>query len=123
MRLVAALLAVSVIAFLLPGCSSSKPGPPPPLKASFRKAQIPTRGMVAGLNNSSSSESIKVETVFVQGKDENEERSYRMDATIRPRDSISIGWVELDGWKLKSGDKLRIRCDGYDEDFMCQIPD
>lgn len=95
----------------------------PPLKVSFRKPPIPTQGLVAGLNNPSATHAIKVIAVFVQGKGEKQERSYRLDREIKPLDSISVGWIELDGWKLKSGDKLRVRCEGYTRDLECDVSD
>jgi hypothetical protein len=125
MRVLIRLLAVWIGATGLMGCSqpvaAPKPGPPP-LKISYRKSQIPTQRMVARINNPSSSESIKVVAVFVKGKDENEERSYRIDREIKPLDSITVGWIELDGWKLKPRDKLRIRCEGYAGDLETEVP-
>jgi hypothetical protein len=40
---------------------------------------------------------------------------------VKPLDSISVGWAQLGGWKLKSGDKLRIRCGGYSADLNCEV--
>jgi hypothetical protein len=79
--------------------------------------------MVAGVNNPSAAESVQVVAVFVQGKGEKEERSYRLDREVKPLDSISVGWAELGGWKLKRGDKLRIRCEGYTSDLACEVSD
>jgi len=79
--------------------------------------------MVAGINNTSISESVKEVVVFVRSKNEKEERSYRIDREIKPLDSVSVGWIQLNGWKLKSGDKLRIRCEGYTEDLEIEVPD
>ncbi|HEY7427976.1 MAG TPA: hypothetical protein VH682_27330 [Gemmataceae bacterium] len=110
----------------LVGCRPQAPPPqagPPPLRVSFRKSQIPTQGMVAGVNNPSAAESVQVVAVFVQGKGEKEERSYRLDREVKPLDSISVGWAELGGWKLKRGDKLRIRCEGYTSDLACEVSD
>src|SRR5262249_45961099 len=95
---------------------------PRPLRLSYRKSPIPTQGMVLGINNPSNSETINVVVVFVQGKADKEERSYRLDKAVKPLNSISVGWVELDGWKLKSGDKLRIRCDGYAKELETEVP-
>jgi hypothetical protein len=108
------------------GPAAAPPKPPtrpgePPLKISYRHSQIPRHGMVAGFNNPSTSESITVVAVFVQGKGEKEERSYRIDREIKPLDTISVGWVQLDGWKLKRGDKLRIRCEQYDRDLTSEV--
>ena len=126
MRFLVLFLSGLVVASLLVGCgrfaSAPKAGPPP-LKVSFRKSQIPTQGMVAGLTNASSTEVIKVVVVLVQGKNEKEGRSYRIAREVKPLDSISVGWVELDGWKLKPGDALRIRCARYTDDLACEVPD
>jgi hypothetical protein len=126
MRLVVPLLVGSVAASLLVGCERAVSPPkagPPPFKVSFRKSQIPAQGMVANVNNPSTTETIKVAVVFVQGRGEKEERSYRLDREVKPLDSISVGWAELGGWKLKPGDKLRIRCEGYADDLACEVPD
>ena len=95
---------------------------PPPLRVSFRPSKIPNEGLVAGFNNPSELESIRVIAVFAQGKGEKAERSYRLDREIKPLDSISFGWLESNGWKLKPGDKLRVRCDHYQSDLECEVP-
>src|SRR5438309_1316029 len=115
------ILAVGLVA-CTPPAAQPKAGPPP-LKVSFRKSQIPNQGMVANVNNPSSAESIKVLVVFVQGKGEKEERSYRLDREIKALDSMSLGWAELAGWKLMPGDKLRIQCEGYTADLASEVPD
>jgi hypothetical protein len=84
---------------------------------------MPNQGMVANVNNPTATGSIKVAVVFVQGKGEKEERSYRLDRRVKPLDSISVGWKELGGWKLMPGDKLRIRCEGYTDDLACEVPE
>ena len=98
------------------GCQPPQPGPPP-LQVTFRKSQIPLKGLVAGINNPSSTETIHVVAVFVQGVNEPQERSHRIDRELLPLDSITVGWAELDGWNLKVHDKFRIRCDGYLSDL------
>ena len=126
MRVAISLLAIWIGATGIIGCRKQVAAPkrgPPPLKVSFRKSQIPTEGMVAGISNPSSSESIQVVAVFVQAKGEKEERSYRIDRELKPLDSIAVGWVQLNGWKLKPGDKLRIRCEGYTGDLESEVPD
>jgi hypothetical protein len=70
-RVANTLLLVWIGATALVGCKKpvAEPRPePPPLKLSYRKSQIPTEGMVVGINNPSSSESINVVAVFVQGR-------------------------------------------------------
>jgi hypothetical protein len=96
---------------------------PPPIRVSYRPSKIPRQGMVAGLNNPSVEESLKLVAVFIQGKGETEGRSYRLDRVIKPLDSISLGWLEFGGWKLKPGDKLRIRCEEYKDDLECEVSD
>jgi hypothetical protein len=122
MRLVVVLLVGSVGALFLAGCKEVSPkAEPPPFKVSFRKSQIPGQGMVANVNNPSSTEPIKLTVVFVKGKEEKEERSYRLDRKVEPLDSLSVGWSQLKGWKLKPGDTIRIRCDGYTDDLTCEV--
>jgi hypothetical protein len=125
MRLTVSLLVALMTAPFLVGCGRHAPPAkvgPPAFKVSFRKSQIPGQGMVANVNNRSSTESITVAVVFVQGKNEKEERSYRLDRGVKPLDSISVGWEELRGWKLMHGDKMRIRCDAYSTDLACEVP-
>jgi hypothetical protein len=125
----AAALPVLLVAISLVGCRKQPPPPkapipgPPPLRVSFRNSQIPTEGKVASITNPSETEPIKVIAVFVQGKKEKEERSYRLDREILPLDSISVGWAQLGAWKLKAGDKLRIRCEGYTGDLEREVSD
>lgn len=126
MRVGVALVVGLLSAAGLGGCQQQAAPPkagPPPLRVSFRKSQIPTQGMVACVNNPSAEASIQVVAVFVQGKGEKQERSYRLDRQVKPLDSISVGWVEFGGWKLKPGDKLRIRCEGYAGDLVCEVSD
>jgi hypothetical protein len=127
MRFAACLVVGLMAATLLVGCPpvpvaarAVKAGPPP-FKVSFRKSQIPGQGLVANVNNKSSTEKITVAVVFVLGKGEKEDRSYRLDRELKPLDSMSIGWAELGGWKLKLGDKLRIRSDEYKADLACEV--
>jgi hypothetical protein len=105
-----------------PAPKAPDPGPPP-VRVSFRNSQIPTEGKVASISNPSETRPIKVVAVFVQGKKEKEERSYRLDREILPLDSISLGWAQFGGWKLKAGDKLRIRCEGYTGDLERDVTD
>src|SRR5262249_51486931 len=129
MRLAICLLVGLIAVPLIVGCGPPQPARarppkgPPGFKVSFRKSQIPGQGMVANVNNPSATETIKVAVIFVQGKGEKEERSYRLDRDVKPLDSLTVGWAELGGWKLKRGDKLRIRCDGYGTDLACEVTD
>ena len=114
------LVAIMGLVGCTPPVAPPKAGPPP-FKVTFRNSQIPTQGMVANVNNPSATEKIKVAVVFVQGKGEKEERSYRLDREVKALDSLTIGWAELGGWKLMPGDKLRIQCEGYAADFACEV--
>jgi hypothetical protein len=101
------------------------PGPPgpaaaPPLAVSFRDSKVPLQGKVAGINNTSSQQ-VAVSVVYVSSKGDAAERSYRLDASIAPQDSITLGWAELDGWKLKPGDKVRLQCEGFAKTFDFEV--
>jgi hypothetical protein len=123
MRLTRALVAAWLTAAMLAGCNTRPPkAGPPPLRVSYRKSKLPAQGMVAGINNPSE-QAIKVAVVFVQGKFEQEERSYRLDQDIKPLDTLSVGWAELGGCKLQKGDRLHIRCEGYADDLACEVPE
>ena len=85
---------------------------PPPLNISFRTSKIPLQGLVMGITNTSE---IELDGVIVRVHSPGEEgmRSYVIEAPLVPNDTITVGWVELDGWKLKSGDEVTIECDEY----------
>ena len=33
--------------------------------------------------------------------------------TIAPHDSVEVGWMQLDEWKIPEGSETRITCDGF----------
>jgi hypothetical protein len=108
-------LAVALV--LIVGCQAQqKAAPkagPPPIEFRFRKSQVPTKGMVAGLRNASDAETLTEFIVHVRGAKEQDVRSHRVDVPVEPQDTITVGWVELDGWKLKPGDTMTVRCREY----------
>jgi hypothetical protein len=85
----------------------------PPVKLSYRAA-LPTQGQVMGINNTSDTETLNLETVYVRSKKEKEERSYAVAKVIKPKDSVTVGWVELNRWKLQAGDKVRLKFKEYE---------
>ena len=100
---------------LIAGCGV-KPEPsvgPPPIEFNFRKSQIPTQGLVAGLSNTSKTETLTNLIVHVRGKDEQGTRSHRLKSELKPQDTVTVGWLQLDGWKLKPGDSMTVTCDQY----------
>lgn len=123
MRLTRAMLAAWLFTAVLVGCSKQPKAGPPPLRISYRKSKVLAQGMVAGVNNPSATAPIKLTVVFVRGKNEKDERSYRIDQEIKPLDSITVGWLEFDGWKLKRGDTLRFLCEGYRDALECEVTD
>lgn len=123
MRLTRAMLAAWLFTAVLVGCGKQSKAGPPPLKISYRKAKVLAQGLVAGVNNPSPTDPITLTAVFVRGKGERDERSYRIDQKIKPLDSITVGWVEFDGWKLKRGDTLRFLCEGYTDTLECEVTD
>lgn len=120
-----ALIALATLSFL--GCQNEagpaavRPGPPP-IEFSFRKSQIPLKGVVAGLRNASDEEILENLVVRVNSPDEEGERSYRVETAIRPQDSITVGWMELDGWKLEPGQSLSVTCNGYAGTATIEVP-
>lgn len=103
-------------ALLLPACNDVhlglSPGAPP-VAFHYRKAQLPGKGLVAGIENTSRRETLSEFVVKVSSKED--QRSYRIGKILEPEDSMTVGWVELDGWKLKEGDQLSISCEQYAE--------
>ena len=104
-----------VFVALLAGCGEHpqpvKPGPP--VAFSFRKSQLPAKGMVVGVQNKSSRETLTGVVVKVHSPNEKGVRSHKVDAPVEPQDTITIGWIELDGWKLKPNDLISVTCEQY----------
>ena len=115
-----------VVFLLTVGCNQPPQLPkagPPPIEFSFRPSQVPTKGMVAGIRNASKSETLTDFVVHVSAPNEKGTRSHRLNSPIRPEDSITVGWVELDGWKLKPGDQLSVKCNEYTADATTVVPE
>ena len=104
------------------GCGAKPRAGSPPIEFSFRKSQIPTRGMVIGIKNASPSETLKGLSVEVRSPGEAATRSHAVEKEIKPRDTITVGWVELDGWKLKPADELSVTAAGYSEPKTITVP-
>ena len=116
--------ALLALTLTIPGCpqpAGPKTGSPP-IEFSFRKAQIPTRGMVVGIKNASSSETLESLTVEIRSPSEESTRSHVVEKEVKPRDSITVGWVELDGWKLKLGDEISVTSDRYMQPKTVTVP-
>lgn len=124
---IAALIAVLLVArFGSDLFGEKKPEPkagPPPIVFSFRKSKIPLQGMVAGVRNTSEEETLENLVVHVSSPEEEGERSHRLQIKLLPLDSITIGWQELDGWKLKPDDELKITCDQYQGERTATVPE
>lgn len=69
--------------------------------------------MVAGVRNTSDEETLENLVIRVSSREEEAERSHRLKIELLPQDSITVGWQELDGWKLHPGDELTVSCDQY----------
>ena len=104
------------------GCVDNNPAPgPPPIEFSFRKSQIPLKGMVMGIQNTSDTD-LEVVTISVRSPKDEGARSHVIETRIVPKDSITVGWVELDGWKLKPGDEVTVECTGYNAPKKVTVP-
>ena len=79
---------------------------------SYRKAAIPGHGVVLGLTNATDKETLKNVVVLVKSSAGGGERSYRVARSLSPKETISVGWKELDGWKLNPGDVVKVKVDG-----------
>jgi hypothetical protein len=103
-----------------------KPAPPrherPPLRVSHRRSKIPGQGMVLGLGNTTEKETLRQVFVAVQSAGEEGERSYRVARSIRPNDTLAVGWKELRGWKLRPGDRVKVKVEGYTLPLKTTIP-
>ncbi len=84
----------------------------PRVSVSFRNSKVPFQGLVAGMTNNSDQQLTGL-TVTVQDPQENDRRTYQIKGGIPPHDNVDVGFLELDQWKLKAGQKLTISCDQY----------
>ena len=115
--LIICILAITVVS----GCANNSPPPgPPPVEVHFRKSQIPLKGLVMGVRNTSTS-SLEIATVSIRSPDDDGTRSHVITKRVLPKDSITIGWMELDGWKLKEGDEITLECTGYEVPFSITV--
>ena len=87
----------------------------PPVTFRYRKAQIPGKGLVAGIENASRTETLSNFVVKVYSQDAQRKGSFRVTKQLKPEDSMTVGWVELDGWELEAGDRLSLTCEAYAE--------
>lgn len=79
--------------------------------------------MVIGIKNASQNETLKELTVEVRSPNEETTRSHVIEKEIKPRDTVTVGWVELDGWKLEPGDKVSVTADGYTDAKKVTVPE
>lgn len=115
-----------MLALTLTGCEKQSAGAragAPPLEFSFRKSQVPTLGMVVGMKNASQNETLMRLTVEIRSLNEKNTRSHVVEKEIKPRDTVTVGWVELDGWKLKPGDEIFVTADGYMDPKKVTVPE
>ncbi|VTR98218.1 hypothetical protein [Tuwongella immobilis] len=89
----------------------------PPVDVSFRRAAVPTRGVVIQLANTAAREPLEKVVVTIQRPGEKSDRVFRAEKPIRPNESISVGWLELGNFAPKKGDTVRVRAEGYPVDW------
>jgi hypothetical protein len=109
-------VAIALFVAFIAGCGQQpqlvKPGQPP-IAFSFRKSQIPAKGMVVGVQNKSTSATLTNVVVKVHSPNEEGVRSHKINRPLEPQDTITVGWVELDGWKLQPNDQISVTCEQY----------
>lgn len=107
---------LAILACCFASCDTSAVGPKPgapPVSFHYRKSQIPGKGLVAGVENRSKTEALSNFVIKVSSKDAQRNGSYRVHKLLEPEDSMTIGWVELDGWQLEVDDRLSLTCKEY----------
>lgn len=92
------------------------------LAVGYRKASLPGHGVVLGLTNATEKETLKNVVVSVKSPTDQGERSYKVARALRPGETLSVGWKELDGWKLNSGDVVKIKMDGQATPLEVVVP-
>lgn len=78
--------------------------------------------MVIGIKNASENETLNKLTVEVRSHNEETTRSHVIEKQIKPRDTVTVGWVELDGWRLEPGDKVSVTADSYRDPKKVTVP-
>ena len=119
------LMIAALMAWPFAGCGGPtaqgpKPGAPP-LEFRTVKPQNADEGLVVGIRNTSDvtmdAVVVSIESPTVKGR-----RSYRHDKPLSPEDTIAVGAKELDGWKLKASDKLKVKCRQYSGEAEYTVP-
>lgn len=75
-----------------------------------KKESLVGQGMVLVVTNTSGDHLHDV-TVDIESPS-GEKKQYTV-ATLDPHDSISVGWLKLDGWPIPEGSTVRVSCKGF----------
>lgn len=99
----AGLVAV-VLALALTGC-----GLKPPISVELRESLV-GQGWVAEVTNTSGDflQEIRVRIESPEG----ETREY-FAATLNPRETLSVGWLKLEGWPVPEGSTVTVKAKGF----------
>lgn len=100
----APLLHVVAAALLVAACRLQ-----PPVSIGQRESLV-GQGKVLTITNTSDKFLHEV-TVRVEGPD-GETRAFSAP-TLEPHESLSVGWLKLDGWPIPDGAEVTVSCKGY----------
>jgi len=78
-------------------------------KISYRRSKVLGQGMVAGLTNGRGGENAEERGRPGPFPRRRPRPHHRVARSLRANNTVSVGWRELDGWKLEPGDRLRVR--------------
>lgn len=95
---------LTVLAFLLGACALT-----PPVSVSYRES-IAGQGMILSVTNTSA-EYLHEVTVRIKSPEGEVKEHYMV--TLRPHESVNVGWLKLDGWPIPEGSEVTVSCKGY----------
>lgn len=92
------------LALLLTGC-----GLKPPVQVELRESRV-GQGWVAEVTNTSE-EFLHELRIRIQAPG-GEAREY-FEASLEPYETLSVGWLKLEGWPIPEGSRVTVKAKGY----------
>lgn len=99
------LIFLLVAGFFIAGCNKVAP----PVSVSKRDSVF-GQGIVVVVTNTSADHLHEVEVVITSP--DNEVKTFNTP-TLKPHDSIDVGWAKLDGWPIPEGSSVQVSCKGF----------
>jgi len=81
----------------------------PPISVATRESLV-GQGIVLEVTNTSSDYLHEV-TVDITSPSGEKKQYYQ--TTLKPHESVNVGWLKLDGWPIPEGSEVSVSCKGY----------